>query len=68
MQRSGETVTPDTKSTRPPYKDKRGRIRRWSTPNLFDPRREWVAFDPFRPREKRELSYWGLRKGGWLEV
>jgi ADP-ribose pyrophosphatase YjhB (NUDIX family) len=49
-------------------KEKPRRIRLWFSPNLHDPRRAWVAFDPFEPPSPRALSYWGPTRGGWLEI
>lgn len=52
------------------YKGHLRRMRRWFTPNSSDPRRAWVAFDPFAKAKgnDRGLSYWGPKTGGWLEV
>jgi 8-oxo-dGTP pyrophosphatase MutT (NUDIX family) len=50
------------------YKEKLRRTRKWFTPNLQDPRRAWVAFDPFEPQQERTLSFGGPRNGGWLEI
>jgi 8-oxo-dGTP pyrophosphatase MutT (NUDIX family) len=50
------------------YKAHLRRIRRWFTPSSHDPRRDWVAFDPYAPRGRRVHSYWGPQKGGWVEV
>jgi hypothetical protein len=50
------------------YKQKLHRVRKWFTPNKRDPRREWVAFDPFQVHPKREISYWGPKTGGWQEI
>jgi 8-oxo-dGTP pyrophosphatase MutT (NUDIX family) len=50
------------------YKAKLNRIRKWFTPNEHDPRRAWVAFDPFTSLTERSVSFWGPGKGGWLEI
>lgn len=50
------------------YIDHLARLRRWFTPTSLDPRRPWAAFDPYKPKPKRDLSYWGPKKGGWVEV
>lgn len=50
------------------YKERLNRTRRWFTPNSHDPRRAWVAFDPFKPPKERTLSFGGPTNGGWLEV
>jgi 8-oxo-dGTP pyrophosphatase MutT (NUDIX family) len=50
------------------YKEHLRRMRGWFTPNRHDPRRAWVAFDPFREPEAREFSYWGPKTGGWVEM
>jgi hypothetical protein len=66
MQRLLQSLT--LESTTDQYKEKLNRTRRWFTPSSQDPRRAWVAFDPFKSPKERVLSFGGPRNGGWLEI